>query len=77
MLIRRALFDFFLVTCLTIPLSGLIYWIVGTADVYGASGLVFSWFGYLLSIPLYERPLKPGSFGIAVVVAVVYPFVGK
>jgi membrane associated rhomboid family serine protease len=54
-----------------ILLGGLGVWVFGRSAIHvGASGLVFGYFGYLVSRAWYER--RPGSILVAIVVVVLY-----
>ena len=39
----------------------------------GSGGLICAWFGYLVAIPIFERPIKLGALAVAVATAAVYP----
>jgi membrane associated rhomboid family serine protease len=70
-MVRRTA-DFFVVTAITVLVSGLGVWIFGgNGSVHiGASGLIFGYFGFLLLRAYFERSLP--AIAVAVVVGVLY-----
>lgn len=68
----RSVRAFFLVSIITILISGLGTWLIGPANTVhlGASGLVFGYFGYLLFRGYFEKSWE--SIIWAVVVAILY-----
>lgn len=64
----RRMADFFIVTAVTILISGLGVWLTGpTNSVHiGASGLIFGYFGFLLLRSYFERSLYAILFAILV-----------
>ena len=53
-------------------ISGFLVWVIGPANTHnvGASGVIFAYFGYILSVAFFERHWK--SVLIAIVVAFLY-----
>jgi membrane associated rhomboid family serine protease len=72
LIMLRSLSDFFSVSIVGALISGLGTWLVGdTYSVHiGASGMIYSYLGYLLFRGYFER--KPIAIFLAVVVAVMY-----
>jgi membrane associated rhomboid family serine protease len=64
--------SFFTVSAVIIVVSGLGVWLLGSADSVhlGASGLVFGFFGFLVTRAYFER--SPGSILLAVVAIIFY-----
>jgi membrane associated rhomboid family serine protease len=59
------------VSLFIILLGGVGVWVLGRSAIHvGASGLVFGYFGYLVSRGWYER--RPGSILVAIAVIVLY-----
>lgn len=59
------------VNAVIIALGGALVWLFGSAAIHiGASGLVFGWFGFLLSRGFIDRSLI--TLGVAAVVGVIY-----
>ncbi|MCB9418862.1 MAG: rhomboid family intramembrane serine protease [Ardenticatenaceae bacterium] len=56
----RRLRDFFIVSAITVIVSGLGIWLIAPANTVhlGASGLIFGYFGYLLLRGYFERSLS-------------------
>lgn len=71
-LLARSVREFLIVTVLGMLLGGLGVWLIGAPNSihFGASGLVFAYFGYLLFRGIFERSLP--SIFIATVVAAGY-----
>jgi len=72
LLLRRSLFDFIIVTVICVPLAGLISWIVNPSYAVGSGGLICAWFGYLVAIPFFVKPIKFGDLMVAVGCGVIY-----
>lgn len=54
-----------------IALGGTLVWLLGSSAIHiGASGLVFGWFGFLITRGLVDR--SPVTFGASVLVGVLY-----
>jgi membrane associated rhomboid family serine protease len=68
----RSLSDFFTVSIVGAFISGLGTWLVGAANSIhvGASGMIYSYLGYLLFRGYFER--KPIAIFLAILVAVMY-----
>lgn len=64
----REISDFFLVSLITIVASGLGVWLFGSANSIhiGASGLIFGYFGFLLSRGYFERSATGIAFSLLV-----------
>ncbi len=64
--------DFFIVTAITMLVSGLGVWLFGgsSAPHVGASGLIFGYFGFLLLRAYFERTLR--AIVLAVLVFIFY-----
>jgi len=64
--------SFFTVSAVIIVVSGLGVWLLGSADSVhlGASGLVFGFFGFLVTRAYFER--SPGSILLAVIAIIFY-----
>jgi membrane associated rhomboid family serine protease len=64
----REVSDFFIVTLITILASGLGVWLFGSANSIhiGASGLIFGYFGFLLSRGYFERSTVGIAFSLLV-----------
>lgn len=60
---------FWLASVAIVVISGLAVWVLARpAIVVGASGLIFGWFGFVLSLAVMERSLRALAGAIAVVV---------
>ncbi len=72
LILLRGWRDFAIVTLVSAFFSGMTVWLIGHAGTVhvGASGVVFGYFGFLISRALFERSL--GSAAVAVVVALCY-----
>lgn len=71
MVALRGVAHYLTTTLVVAVLGGLGLWVFGRSAAHiGASGLIFGYFGYLVSRGWYERSLP--SVAVAVVVAVVY-----
>lgn len=67
----REIRDFWVVTAVTMLVSGLGVWLFGSPGWHiGASGLVFGYLGYLLSRGFFERNLP--SILLSIIVGVLY-----
>lgn len=67
----REIRDFWVVTAVTMGVSGLGVWVFGSPGWHiGASGLVFGYLGYLLSRGFFERNLP--SILLSIIVGVLY-----
>ncbi len=68
----RRMADFFLVSAIAILVGGLGVWLFAPSGTnhLGASGLVFGYFGYLLTRALFERSLA--SMSLALIVILLY-----
>ncbi|MCT7984403.1 rhomboid family intramembrane serine protease [Laspinema sp. A4] len=67
----REIRDFWVVTAVTMLVSGLGVWLLGSTGWHiGASGLVFGYLGYLLSRGFFERNLP--SIFLSIIVGVLY-----
>ncbi|MCT7978821.1 rhomboid family intramembrane serine protease [Laspinema olomoucense] len=67
----REIRDFWVVTAVTMLVSGLGVWLLGSPGWHiGASGLVFGYLGYLLSRGFFERNLP--SILLSIIVGVLY-----
>jgi membrane associated rhomboid family serine protease len=65
MVIFREERDFWVVTILGILVGGIGTWLVGRPVIHvGASGVIFAYFGYLLTVGIVER--KPGAIMLSV-----------
>lgn len=66
LILLRSVRDFWVTTIVTILVSGLGVWLFGaTRSVHvGASGLVFGFFGFLLSRSLFDRSLSTLIFAV-------------
>jgi membrane associated rhomboid family serine protease len=54
-----------------VGLGGILVWLLGSSAIHiGASGLVFGWFGFLITRGLVDR--SPVTLGAAVLVGLVY-----
>ena len=59
------------VNAIVVGLGGVLVWLLGTPAIHiGASGLVFGWFGFLVTRGLVDR--SPTSLAAALFVGVVY-----
>lgn len=72
MVMVRRTADFFIVTVVTMAVSGLGVWLFGgSRSVHlGASGLIFGYFGYLLLRAYFER--SAGAVALALLAVVLY-----
>ncbi|MGW8319502.1 MAG: rhomboid family intramembrane serine protease [Candidatus Promineifilaceae bacterium] len=72
LVMMRRMADFFIVTAITVVISGLGVWLFGgNGSVHiGASGLIFGYFGFLLLRAYFERSLP--AIAVAVVVGLLY-----
>jgi membrane associated rhomboid family serine protease len=68
LVMMRRLHDFFLVTLITLIVSGLGIWLTGPSNSVhiGASGLVFGYFGFLLLRGYFERSLSSILWSVVV-----------
>jgi membrane associated rhomboid family serine protease len=63
--------DFFVVTAITMLVSGLGVWLFGSAGLHvGASGLIFGYLGFLLLRGYFERNFP--SILLSIIVGVLY-----
>ena len=64
----REISDFFLVSLITMLASGLGVWLFGSANSIhiGASGVIFGYFGFLLSRGYFERSAVGIAFSLLV-----------
>ena len=63
--------DFFVVTAITMLVSGLGVWLFGSSGVHiGASGLIFGYLGFLLARGYFERNIP--SIFLSLIVGVLY-----
>ncbi len=59
------------VNAVVVGLGGLLVWLLGTPAIHiGASGLVFGWFGFLVTRGLVDR--SPAALGAALLVGLLY-----
>ena len=59
------------INVIIVGLGGALVWLLGSSAIHiGASGLIFGWFGFLLTRGLVDRSLV--TLGAAVLVAVIY-----
>ena len=75
MLLLRSRREFAIVTIVSTLLGGLGTWLFGSlltplAIHIGASGVIFGYFGYLVSMGLFER--KIGSIALSIILSVLY-----
>jgi membrane associated rhomboid family serine protease len=65
----RRLADFFVVTAVTAVISGLGVWLIGPSRSIhvGASGIVFGYFGFLLSRAYFERSLSSIAWALVAI----------
>lgn len=72
LIMLRETSDFFVVSAITLVVSGIGTWIFGSPNSIhvGASGLIFGYFGFLLSRGYFERSMS--SIALSVVAIVFY-----
>lgn len=72
LIMLRKTSDFFIVTVITMIVSGIGTWIFGSPNSIhvGASGLIFGYFGFLLSRGYFERSMS--SIALSVIAIVFY-----
>ena len=72
LLMLRGVNDFLKATLQISILGGLCVWLIGATNSYhiGASGLIFGYMGFLLSIGIFERSLK--GIAIALIAGFLY-----
>jgi membrane associated rhomboid family serine protease len=71
LILFRGLNRFLAVTGITILVSGLLVWVAGgSGNHIGASGLIFGYLGYLMSVGFWERKL--GSILLSLCVGFLY-----
>jgi len=67
LVLLRGLERFLAVTAVIIVLSGAAVWLVARGSIHiGASGLIFGYLGYLMSIGFWERKLGPILLSLAI-----------
>lgn len=70
LLCLRGKVEFLVLALIQMFVSNGILWVVGRDGFYiGASGMVFCWFGYLLTLVIFERPVR---WGTAIISGVVF-----
>lgn len=63
----REISDFFIVSVITILVSGVGVWLFGSPSIHiGASGLIFGYFGFLLLRGYFERSFSSVTFSLIV-----------
>lgn len=73
-LLLRGRKEFLVVTLVVMLIGDFCLWVVGRGNALyiGASGVIFGWFGYILSVAFFERPIQWYSVILAAIVFVMY-----